>query len=319
MKTILVTGGAGFIGSTLSESLLIDGSNVLVIDSMNDYYDVRIKRDNISNLEKAAKTSGSFKFYENDIRDLDALEKIFSDNNIDNVVHLAARAGVRPSIEDPSLYMDVNVTGTTNILDMCKKYSIKKIAFASSSSVYGALKKGPFSEDMASMNTISPYAASKMAGEIICKTYTNLYDMNIVALRFFTVYGPKQRPDLAINKFASLMAEGKEIPVYGDGSTQRNYTYIDDIVDGIKRAMSYNEKKFEVFNLGGDKTVSLSDLIYEIENAMGKKAIIKRLPEQPGDVPLTHADISKAREILGYEPKVSIKDGLKKFVEWKFS
>jgi len=310
MKTILITGAAGFIGSSLAEKL-VDSHKIIGIDSFNDYYDPKIKRNNVESLNKHE----NFKIYEGDIRDKDLISKIFNDHDISCVIHLAARAGVRPSLEQPSLYMDVNITGTTNLLEATRLNDIKKFIFASSSSVYGALKKGPFHEEMDITKTKSQYAASKVAGEVICRTYSSLYDIQTICLRFFTVYGPRQRPDLAINKFANLIKQGKPIPVYGDGSTQRNYTYIDDIVDGITRCLSYDDEKFEVFNLGGDETVSLSDLIKVIEDKIGKKAIIDRQPEQPGDVPLTHADISKIRNALGYNPSTDIETGIENFVK----
>ena len=311
MKTILVTGAAGFIGSTLSEKL-IGNHKVICIDDFNDYYDPRIKENNVDELVK----NESFYLYKGDIRDKELLSKIFNDHSIDAVVHLAARAGVRPSLEEPALYMDVNVTGTVNLLEECRKHEIKKFIFASSSSVYGSLKQGPFSEDMNITNTISPYAASKVAGEVLCQTYSNLYDIKTVCLRFFTVYGPRQRPDLAINKFTRLIDKQSPIPVFGDGLTQRNYTYIDDIVDGIIKSLNYEDKKFEVFNLGGDKTVSLNELISAIETVVGNKAEINRLPDQPGDVPLTHANIDKIRNATGYNPSTDLLTGLTNFYHW---
>lgn len=309
MQTILITGAAGFIGSSLADAL-ISKYRVICIDNFNDYYDPAIKESNIQQI----KDNKNYTLYPADICDENAMSDIFNRNSIDMVIHLAARAGVRPSIEEPTLYMETNVTGTSVLLNLCQKHGIKKFIFASSSSVYGALKEGPFSEDMAVANTISPYAASKVAGEVLCQTFANLYKMNIVALRFFTVYGPRQRPDLAINKFTNLIKEGKPIPVYGDGTTQRNYTYIDDIVDGIIRCFDYNEKPYEVFNLGGDETVSLSELISTIEKALGKTAIINRLPDQPGDVPLTHANIDKLRNAVGYQPSTDIVAGINKYI-----
>ena len=323
MRTILVTGGAGFIGSHLSERLLIEGNKVLVIDNFNDYYDPKIKRNNVEEVKKTCIENNisleNYKVFEGDIRDNDFLEEVFS-NKIDSIMHLAAMAGVRPSIQDPTLYYDVNITGTVNLLERCRENGVKQFVFASSSSVYGNNEKVPFSETDRVDNPISPYAATKKSGELLCHTYHHLFDMNIACLRFFTVYGPRQRPDLAINKFTSLILEDKEIPFYGDGTTSRDYTFVDDIVEGIVSSINYvntDKKIFEIFNIGGDKTVSLIEMVETIELVLGKKAKLNRLPMQPGDVNRTCADISYSRKIIGYNPKTTFKEGIKKFIEWK--
>lgn len=323
MNTVLVTGGAGFIGSNLCESLLLRGNKIINIDSFSDYYNPQIKRSNVNEMKNYLKLRNiSHKFYdvkEGDIRDYDFLSKVFMENQIDAVVHLAAYAGVRPSIENPVLYTDVNINGTVNILECMKKYGVKKHVFASSSSVYGNNKKVPFSEDDYVDNPISPYAATKKAGELFCHTYHHLYDINTACLRFFTVYGARQRPDLAIHKFTKLILEGKPIPFYGDGSTQRDYTYIDDILDGIIKALYWvdsEKKRFEIFNLGESNTISLSEMVRTIEDALGIKAQLDIFPIQPGDVETTFADISKAKRILGYDPHTIFKDGIREFVDW---
>lgn len=325
MRTILVTGGAGFIGSHLSERLLKEGNKVLVIDNFNNYYNPEIKRNNLEEVKKTCIENGisleNFKVFEGDIRDKGFLKEVFS-NKIDSIMHLAAMAGVRPSIQDPSLYYDVNITGTVNLLEICRENGIKQFVFASSSSVYGNNEKVPFSESDRVDNPISPYAATKKSGELLCHTYHHLFDMNIACLRFFTVYGPRQRPDLAINKFTSLILEGKEIPFYGDGSTSRDYTYVDDIVSGIVSSINYvntDKKVFEILNIGGDKTVSLIEMVETIEEVLGKKAKLNRLPMQPGDVNRTCADISHSKEVIDYNPKTIFKEGIKKFIEWKLA
>ena len=323
MRTILVTGGAGFIGSHLSERLLKEGNRVLVIDNFNNYYDPAIKRNNVEEVKKTCIENNisldNYKVFEGDIRDNEFLKEVFS-NKIDSIMHLAAMAGVRPSIEDPSLYYDVNITGTVNLLEICRENNVKQFVFASSSSVYGNNEKVPFAESDRVDNPISPYAATKKSGELLCRTYHNLFDMNIACLRFFTVYGPRQRPDLAINKFTSLILEDKEIPFYGDGTTSRDYTFVDDIVAGIVSSINYintDEKIFEIFNIGGDKTVSLMEMVETIEEVLGKKAKINRLPMQPGDVNRTCADITYSREKIGYNPQTTFKEGIQKFINWK--
>ena len=323
LKTIIVTGGAGFIGSHLCEALLVKGNKVINIDSFNNYYNPQIKRSNVNetiNYMKIRNISPNlYVVKEGDIRDFDFLSKIFKENHIDAVVHLAAYAGVRPSIENPTLYTDVNINGTVNLLECLKKFSVKKHVFASSSSVYGNNKQVPFSEDDFVDNPISPYASTKKAGELLCHTYHHLYHINTACLRFFTVYGTRQRPDLAIYKFTKLILEGKHIPFYGDGSTERDYTYIEDILDGLLKALDWvdsEEKRFEVFNLGESNTISLSEMVRTIEESLGIKAQLDRLPIQLGDVSKTYADISKAKRILGYDPHTVFEDGIREFIDW---
>lgn len=322
MKGILITGGAGFIGSHLCEAILKSNNKVYVVDNFNDYYDPIIKRDNIREIEfsmmKNKIPQSRFQLYEGDIRDKSVLDKVFK-SKIDMVIHLAAMAGVRYSISNPKLYLDVNIMGTLNLLKKCKENDINKFIFASSSSVYGNNKKVPFSEEDNVDFPISPYAATKKSGELLCYTYHYLYNMSIACLRFFTVFGPRQRPDLAIHKFTKLIMEDKAIPFYGDGSTERDYTYIEDIVGGILNTMKWIDKdeyKYDIFNLGGDHTVSLREMVETIEAVLGKKAQYKMLPMQPGDVNRTCADISHSKEKIGYEPKVSFRAGIIEFVNW---
>jgi UDP-glucuronate 4-epimerase len=309
MKAI-VTGAAGFIGSHLCERLLKEKWTIVGVDNFDNCYDPQVKRDNI----KDCLRNKQFQLVEADIRDSSAMNRVVGDN-ADVIVHLAARAGVRPSIALPALYADVNITGTVTMLEAAKKNSIKKFVFASSSSVYGNNKKVPFSEDDNVDFPISPYAATKKAGELICHTYHHLAGIAITCLRFFTVYGPRQRPDLAIHKFARLIEEGKPISVYGDGSMMRDFTYIDDIIDGTMAGIN-NCAGYNIYNLGESKPVTVNNLISEIEKALGKKAIIERLPLQPGDVVQTYANITKAHRDLGYNPHTEISDGLKCFVNW---
>jgi len=310
---ILVTGGAGFIGSHICRRVLADGHAVSVIDDFNDYYDPAIKRANVAAFADAVRV------FEGDIRDRASVEKLFSDGKFDVVIHIAARAGVRPSVLDPQLYIDTNITGTHHLLEASRRHGVGKLLFASSSSVYGLAKKVPFSEDLPLPQTLSPYAATKLAGEHLCGNYSHLFGLKVVCLRFFTVYGPGQRPDLAIHKFTDAIHRGKPIPQYGDGSTRRDYTYVDDIVQGVMGTLEYNGAPFDIFNLGENQTITLTDLILEIEKALGKKAVIERLPEQQGDMPLTSADITKARSLLGYDPQTKIAEGIPKFVEWYLS
>jgi len=310
---ILVTGGAGFIGSHVAGRLIRDGHEVEIIDDFNDYYDPRIKRSNLISL------GGAARLHEGDIRDRDFVQKTISQGRFDAIIHLAARAGVRPSLKDPQLYIDTNITGTHHLLEAAHRHGIGRFLFASSSSVYGLAKKVPFTEDLPLPQTLSPYAATKLAGEHLCGNYAHLYGMKVVCLRFFTVYGPGQRPDLAIHKFTDAIHRGQSIPQFGDGSTRRDYTYIDDIVQGVTGALRYEGPAFDIFNLGENQTTTLSELIVEIEKALGKKAIIERLPEQQGDMPLTAADITKARQLLGYNPQTQIRDGIPKFVDWYLS
>ncbi len=313
MKNILITGGAGFIGSHLVDHLLAEGGwRITVVDDFNDFYDPAIKRENLS----ARLANTNFKVVEGDIRNQETLSQVFSDANFDCLVHLAARAGVRPSLKEPRLYVETNVNGTVNLLELARAHGVKQFVFGSSSSVYGSNAKVPFSEDDPSFNPISPYAATKAAGELLCHSYAHLYDMRIVCLRFFTVYGARQRPDLAIHKFAKLISAGWPIPVFGDGTTRRDYTYIDDIIAGVRAAMDYHQSKYEVINLGESRTVELRELIGLLEQALGRQAEIDRQPLQPGDVPQTFADIGKARRLLGYDPQTQIEKGIEKFVEW---
>ena len=315
MTTYLITGGAGFIGSSLSEKLIEEGNRVIVIDNFCDFYNPIIKENNIKELLKDA----NFRLYRKDIRDRQALKKIFEENKIDIVTHLAAMAGVRPSIENPILYQDVNCVGTQNILEEMKLHNCKNLVMASSSSVYGNCKETPFREDMIVDYAISPYAATKKANEVMTYVYHKLFDMNVIMLRFFTVYGPKQRPDLAINKFTKLMIQNKEIPMFGDGTTSRDYTYIDDILDGIVKSCEYvfkNNNVYEIINLGNSSPITLKEMINTIAEVLNKKPIIEQLPMQLGDVEVTFADISKAKELIGYNPRTPFIEGIKKFVEW---
>jgi UDP-glucuronate 4-epimerase len=309
MRT-LVTGGAGFIGSHLVEKLLGAGHEVAILDDFNDFYDPAIKRGNI------AAVADHVRVHELDLRDSRAVKELFHREKFDQVVHLAARAGVRPSIGNPQLYYDTNVDGTLHLLEAARAKGIERFIFASSSSVYGICKTVPFSEDLHLTQTISPYAATKIAGEFLCSTYSHLYQMRVVALRFFTVYGARQRPDLAIHQFTRRIYEGQPIDQFGDGTTRRDYTYVDDIIQGVTAALRYNGPLFDIFNLGESDTIELRDLIAGIEEALGKKAEIRKLPEQPGDVPITCAEISKARRLLGYNPITPLRVGLPKFVEW---
>ena len=309
MRT-LVTGGAGFIGSHLVEKLLAAGEEVSILDDFNDFYDPEIKRANI------AAVAGEIGVHRVDLRDSHAVRDLFHREKFDVVVHLAARAGVRPSIGNPQLYYDTNVSGTLHLLEAARATGLERFIFASSSSVYGISKTVPFSEDLHLTQTISPYAATKIAGEFLCSTYSHLYQMRIVALRFFTVYGARQRPDLAIHQFTRRIHEGAPIHQFGDGTTRRDYTYIDDIIQGVCAALEYDGPLFDVFNLGESETIELRELIVEIERALGREAKINQLPEQPGDVPITCADISKARRLLGYNPQTPLRTGLPKFVEW---
>ena len=315
MKTYFITGAAGFIGSSLAERLLKEGNKVVGIDNFCDFYNPTIKENNI----KEINLNENFKLYKNDIRDRQAIEKIFKENNIDVVIHLAAMAGVRPSIENPVLYQEVNCMGTQNILEEMKLNNITNLVMASSSSVYGNCKTVPFKEDMIVDFAISPYAATKKANEVMTHVYHKLFNFNVVMLRFFTVFGPKQRPDLAINKFTRLMLEDKEIPMFGDGTTSRDYTYIEDIVDGIIKSAKYvenNNNVYEILNLGNSTPVTLKEMINTIAKVLGKEPKINQLPMQPGDVQRTFADISKAKELIGYDPKTSFEKGSENFVEW---
>jgi UDP-glucuronate 4-epimerase len=311
---VLITGGAGFIGSHTTERLLASGHSVTILDNFNDYYDPAIKRENIRAIRD------QITLVEGDLREKEDVEGAFAAEPVDAVIHLAARAGVRPSIDQPELYIDTNIKGTFNMLEAAKRHGVRRFVFASSSSVYGVNKKVPFAEADPILQTISPYAMTKMAGEQMCSNYSALYDIRTVCLRFFTVYGPRQRPDLAISKFTRLIHEDKPIDRYGDGSTKRDYTFISDIVDGILGSLEYtaNEAapKCEIFNLGGSQTVTLNEMIGAIEKALGKKAQINAMPEQPGDVPLTSADVTKASTVLNFKPTTHIDTGIPQFVQW---
>ena len=307
---ILVTGGAGFIGSHLVEKLLAAGHQVAILDDFNDFYDPQIKHANIARVAK------DVTMYHVDLRDGASVRNLFHREKFETVAHLAARAGVRPSIQQPQLYYDTNVSGTLHLLDAASVTGVERFVFASSSSVYGISKKVPFSEDQHLTQTLSPYAATKIAAEFLCSSYSHLYQMRVVALRYFTVYGARQRPDLAIHQFTRRIYAGQPIEQFGDGTTRRDYTYIDDVIQGTMAALKYDGPLFDIFNLGESDTIQLKDLIAAIENALGKKAKVNRMPEQPGDMPLTCADISKARKLLGYNPTTRFSDGLPRFIEW---
>ncbi len=322
---VAVTGGAGFIGSHLCARLCADGHRVTCFDNLDDFYDPDIKQDNLRLLQQNPAAADRFTFYRGDIRDVETLWKLFRAEPIDAVIHLAARAGVRPSIEQTLVYGDINIQGTLNLLECCREFHVRHFLFGSSSSVYGARRQGPFAETDDVSMPVSPYAATKRAGELLCYTYSHLYAMRIACLRFFTVYGPGQRPDLAIHKFARLMSQGKALPVFGDGSSQRDYTYVDDIVDGIIRAWDWLQQDSsdpaehgicEIFNLGGSHPVRLHDLIQLLESALGYRAKLDWQPMQPGDVPITCADVKKSQELLGFQPQVDIETGLQRFAEW---
>jgi UDP-glucuronate 4-epimerase len=311
-KKILVTGGAGFIGSHLCEALVAAGHEVVVLDDFNDYYDPAVKEANLAGLR------GKIEIVRGDISDDAVVVDTFTRHRFDGVFHLAARAGVRPSIANPRLYFSTNMDGTLNLLEACRHHGVKFFVFASSSSVYGVNTKVPFAETDLIERTISPYAATKLAGEQMCSNYAHLFGLRCACLRFFTVYGPRQRPDLAISKFTAAMLADRPIDRYGDGSTARDYTYVDDIVRGILAAADFTEQSpFEIFNLGGAATTTLAELIGLVENATGCDAQIRQLPDQPGDVPRTFADVSKAERLLGYRPQTSISDGITRYVAWQ--
>ena len=312
MRSILITGGAGFIGSHLVDRLLFEGDcQLFIVDDFNDFYDPAIKRANVNVHQKNA----NFHLFETDIRDKQALEIVFGGGDFQCIVHLAARAGVRPSLAQPLLYAETNIQGTLNLLELGRASGVKQFVFGSSSSVYGINAKVPFSEDDPIRQPISPYAATKAAGELLCHTYSHLYDMRCVCLRFFTVYGPRQRPDLAIHKFARLISEGEPIPVFGDGTTRRDYTFIDDIADGVEAALEA-KFAFEIVNLGSAHPVTLTELVEALEAATGKRARLDRRPVQAGDVPVTFASVAKAERLLGFRPKVALEEGLRRSVAW---
>ena len=314
-KTYLVTGGAGFIGSSLADFLLKKDYKVVVIDNFCDFYDPSIKRNNVKdNLDNP-----NYKLYEIDLRCKSDVEKVFRENKIDVVIHLAAMAGVRPYIENPILYQEVNCIGTQNLLEVMKEYGVKNLVMASSCSVYGNNKKVPFKETDIVDYAISPYAATKKSNEVMTHVYHKLFNMNVIMLRFFTVYGPRQRPDLAINKFTRLMLNDEEVTMFGDGTTSRDYTYIDDIVSGIYSSINYvlnNNDVYEIVNLGNSSPISLKEMINTIAEVLNKEPKIKEMPMQQGDVNITYADISKAKEMLNYDPKTPFKEGIEKFVKW---
>ena len=309
--TILVTGGAGFIGSHLVERLLTEGHRVICLDNFDPFYDPALKRRNLAH----ALRDSRFRLVEGDLREEELIGKLFREEKIDTVAHLAARAGVRPSVQDPALYADVNIRGTIHLLEASRKNGVRRFIFASSSSVYGNNSRVPFSEEDPVNAPISPYAATKKAGELLCHTYHHLYGLEVACLRYFTVYGPRQRPEMAIHHFTRSIHEGKKISIFGDGDSMRDYTYIDDVIEGTLGALS-REHGYEIYNLGESQTIRLSQLIQALEEQVGKKALVEHLPEQPGDVKHTYADIRKAREHLGYNPKTDIHEGLARFVRW---
>ncbi|MBZ5495057.1 MAG: GDP-mannose 4,6-dehydratase [Acidobacteriia bacterium] len=308
---ILITGGAGFIAYHLAARLQDERFDVVLLDNFNSFYDPALKRKNVRDLE----SRGPIKLHETDILDVARLRRTFEETRPHAVVHLAAWAGVRPSLENPEIYAGVNVSGTLNVLQLARAFEVESFIFGSSSSVYGGSERVPFSEDDPVDRPVSPYAATKRAGELLCHTYACNYAMHITCLRFFTVYGPRQRPEMAIHKFAQLMQEGKEIPVYGDGESRRDYTYVDDIISGVVSALRVNPR-FAIINLGESRTTTLSQLISLLEEALGKRATRRLLPEQPGDMRITYADISRARQILGYQPTTPIEEGIRKFAAW---
>lgn len=316
-RRIMLTGGAGFIGSHVAEALLRRGLNLTIVDNLDHFYPPAWKKDNLEEIRRV----GKFDFLELDICDQTALRNAFASMRPEVVIHLAARAGVRPSIEQPLLYEQVNIRGTLNLLELCREFSVKKFLFGSSSSVYGEEPRVPFSEDHVQLRPISPYAATKLAGEMLCYTYAHLYGLPVICLRFFTVYGPRQRPDLAIHKFTALIEADKPVPIFGDGSMGRDYTYVDDIVSGVLAALDYvplsrDAAAFEVINLGNSHPVKLAELVVTLERVTGRKARREHQPPQPGDVPLTWADISKAKRLFGYQPSTGLEEGLARFVEW---
>lgn len=312
MKNILITGGAGFIGSNLITSLLKDSNtNITCLDNFDSFYDPKVKRDNI----KAYLEKSNFKLVEGDIRQLDKI-KLKLSKNYDVIIHLAAKVGVLPSVKEPLLYTEVNVLGTQKLLEFARQSNCKKFIFASSSSVYGVSPNIPWNEKESVLMPISPYASTKISGELLGHVYAHLYNFQVLVLRFFTVYGPGQRPDLVIHKFVKLISEGKPITFYGDGETKRDYTYIDDIVLGIIAAINYSKSNYEIINLGNNKPVKLTHLVKVIERVLGKKAKIMKLPEQPADVPQTYADINKAKQLLNYQPITSLEEGVRNFIGW---
>jgi len=317
-QRVLLTGGAGFIGSHLAEALLRRGSQLVVVDNLDSFYPSTWKEANLEEIRRA----GTYEFQAVDICEMEQLGQVVARTRPEVIIHLAARAGVRPSIEQPCLYERVNVAGTLNLLELCRQFGVNKFIFGSSSSVYGATSRAPFSEDQAELRPISPYAATKLAGEMFGYTYAHLFGLPVICLRFFTVYGPRQRPDLAIRKFTALIEAGKPVPIFGDGSTARDYTYVEDIVAGVLAALDYELQPssggvpFDIFNLGNSHPIKLMELVELLESITGRQAIRDWRPPEPGDVPLTWADISKARRLLGYQPSTSLEEGLTSFVNW---
>lgn len=317
-RSVLLTGGAGFIGSSLAEALLRRGTRLAIVDELNDFYSPAIKKANLGEIGQ----TGEFDFFQADICDLSQLREAFEAAQPEIVVHLAARAGVRPSLEDPALYERVNVAGTMNVLEMCREFKVRKFLFGSSSSVYGVAEQVPFKESNTELRPISPYAATKLSGEMLAFTYAYLHGIEVVCLRFFTVYGPRQRPDLAIYKFTELIEAGRPIPFFGDGASGRDYTFVSDIVSGLLAALEYRpepgvgSERFDILNLGNSHPVTLNELVELLEAATGKRAVRKQLSAQPGDVPITWADISKARRLLNYAPQTPIEEGIAEFVSW---
>lgn len=315
---VLLTGGAGFIGSHLAEALLRGGSRLSIVDELNDFYSPERKKANLSDVRQL----GAFEFFKVDICDKAKLREVFDSFRPDTIVHLAARAGVRPSLQDPELYQRVNVAGTLNLLELCREFQVPRFIFGSSSSVYGVAERVPFLESNTELRPISPYAATKLAGEMLCFTYAYLYGLIAVCLRFFTVYGPRQRPDLAIHKFTGMLETEHPLPIFGDGLSGRDYTYVDDIVAGVLASIEYvpasgpGNSRFEIFNLGNSHPVRLGELVELLEKITGQRAVRQQFPEQPGDVPITWADISKAKQLLGYDPQTPIEKGLEQFVSW---
>lgn len=318
LSRVLLTGGAGFIGSHLAEALLRRGSRLSIVDELNDFYSPERKKANLAEVRQV----GEFEFFQADICDKSSLRNVFESFRPDTIVHLAARAGVRPSLQDPELYQRVNVAGTLNLLELCREFGVHRFVFGSSSSVYGVAERVPFLESNTELRPISPYAATKLAGEMLCFTYSYLYGLTAVCLRFFTVYGPRQRPDLAIYKFTGLLEAEHPLPIFGDGLSGRDYTYVEDIVAGVLASIEYvpasgpGNSRFEIFNLGNSHPVRLGDLVGLLEKITKRRAVRQQLPEQPGDVPITWADISKAKRLLGYDPQTPIEKGLEQFVSW---
>lgn len=328
MSCYIITGAAGFIGSHLAEKLASQGNTIIALDNFNNFYDPSIKRKNIEIIRESLSQGASLHLYEGDIRDMDILREVLKDvKSFANageeiaMLHLAAMAGVRPSLQNPALYEEVNIKGTLNLLNICKEFKIERFLFASSSSIYGNSAKAPFKESDSSSEPISVYAATKKAGELMCHVYAHLYSIKTIVLRFFTVYGPRQRPDLAIHQFTKKIHNGEPIDIYGNGDSQRDYTYIDDIMDGVLKSVDRLENKnipltYEIYNLGESQTVKLSRLIQLIEKALDKKAAVNKMSQQPGDMFITCADISKAKQILQYAPSVTIEEGVNRFAEW---